>query len=87
MTEPQPTTGKVARDAAVSSLVSNGVYLLLMVGLAVVLTRRDWVERQTQRLQAAVRREWRAGHHERAVADFNRAVSEYEHGNGGCGCS
>lgn len=84
MTEPEPpTTGKVARDAAVSSLVSNGVYLLAMVGLAVVLTRRDWVERQAARMRAAVSREYRGWRAAREVADFNRSVSDWEHGEGG----
>lgn len=76
------TPGKVARDAAVSSLVSNGVYLAVMIALAVALTRRDWVTRQAQRVRAAVNREWRGWHTAREVADFNRAVSDYEHGGG-----
>jgi hypothetical protein len=80
MTEPEPTTGKVARDAAVSSLVSNGVYLAIMIGLAVVLTRRDWVVRQAARVRASMRQEWRGWHETRQVADFNREVSEWEHG-------
>ena len=80
MTDEQtPPTSKVARDAAVSSLVSNGVYLAVMVGLAVVLTRRDWVERQAQRLQAAVRREYRGWRTAREVADFQRELSDWEH--------
>jgi hypothetical protein len=82
MTEPEPTTGKIARDAAVSSLVSNGVYLAIMIGLAVALTRRDWVTRQAQRVRASVRREWRGWHEDRMVADFQRELSDYEHGDG-----
>lgn len=79
MTEPEPTTGKVARDAAVSSLVSNGVYLAIMIGLAVALTRRDWVARQAQRFRASVRREWRGWQTDRTVADFRRTISDFEH--------
>ena len=86
MSEQEPGTSKVARDAAVSSLVSNGIYLAVMIALGVVLTRRDWVERQAQRLQTLARREWRGWHTSREVADFNRAVSEYDHREGGCGC-
>lgn len=82
MTTPEPSSAKVARDAAVSSLVSNGVYLAVMIALAVVLTRRDWVTRQAQRVRTAINREWRGWHTDREVADFNRALSDYEHGDG-----
>lgn len=86
MSEPEPTTGKVARDAAVSSLISNAVYLAVMIGLGIALTRRDWLERQAQRIRAAARQEWRGWHTARQVAEFNRQVSEYDHGPGDCGC-
>ena len=81
MTEPE-STGKVARDAAVSSLISNAVYLAVMIGLGIVLTRRDWLERQAQRLRASVRRERRNWRVSREVADFRRDISGYEHGAG-----
>lgn len=78
-------TSKVARDAAVSSLISNAVYIAVMVGLAVVITRKDWLARQAARARAAIRRDWRGQHAAREVADFNREVSSWEH-DGGCGC-
>ena len=79
MTEPEQPTSKVARDTAVSSLISNGVYLAVMIGLAVEITRRDWVVRQAARLQGAIRQEWRGYHTAREVADFRRDISEWEH--------
>lgn len=82
MSEP---TGKIARDAAVSSLVSNAVYLGVMVGLAVVITRKDWIARQGARARAAIRRDWRGWHAAREVSDFSAEVSRWEHdGGGGC---
>jgi hypothetical protein len=81
-------TGKVARDAAVSSLVSNAVYIGIMVGLALVVTRKDWLARQAARARAAVRRDWRKWDTAREVSDFRAEVSRYEHRGqaGDCGC-
>jgi hypothetical protein len=85
MSEP---TGKIARDAAVSSLVSNAVYIGVMVVLAVAVTRKDWLARQAARARAAVRRDWRQWSAAREVADFRADVSRFEHESreGDCGC-
>lgn len=77
-------TGKVARDAAVQSLVSNGVYLLIMIGLAAALTRRDWIARQAMRARQAVRQEWRHYHAEQMIAELQADVSRIEHREPGC---
>jgi hypothetical protein len=83
------STGKLARDAAVSSLVSNAVYLAVMVGLAVAITRKDWIARQAARARAAVRRDWRKWSAAREISEFRAEVSRYEHDGGqagDCGC-
>jgi hypothetical protein len=68
----------LARDAALQSLVSNGVYLLVMLGFTLALANRDKLGRLALRLG----RRWSAARaaEERTVAEFRRAMSDYEHG-------
>ncbi len=70
----------LARDAALSAAVSEGVFLLVMVGITVWMTRREWLMLQARRLRAVVREDWRGWRAEREVQEFRRAVSDYEHG-------
>lgn len=67
----------VARDAALQSLVSNAVYLAVMIGFTLAVTRRDWVTRQLARVQ----HRWSARHaaEDRAVAEFRTELSDLEH--------
>lgn len=70
---------KVARDAALQSLVSNAVYLALMLGITVAITKRDALAR----LKVRIERQWRQADRQDAdrkvLADFRRQVSEIEH--------
>lgn len=68
----------LARDAALQSLVSNGVYLLVMLGFTVALANRDRIGRVAMR----VGRRWSAARaaEERTVSEFRRELSDLEHG-------
>ncbi len=70
----------LARDAALSAAVSEGVFLLVMVGITVWMTRREWLLMQARRLQALVREDWRGWRAEREVQELRRDISRYEHG-------
>jgi hypothetical protein len=77
-------TAKVARDAAIQSLIANGVYLLLLVGISVMVTRRDWLARQALRARHVMSANRRQVREARLLADFRRDISRYEHeGPGG----
>ena len=52
MQDEKPTDGDVARQAAIASLVSNLVYLAVLVGFSVALARRDWIARQVKRARS-----------------------------------
>ena len=76
-------TARVARNAAVHSLVSNGVYLLLVGAVMVAMTRRDWLERQAIRLQAVLCPGCAKKNTEaRAMRQVQREISLMEHGQG-----
>lgn len=83
MTEPQQPQRerRVARDAAVSALVSEGIFLAASVGLVLWMTRREWLMLQARRLQALVRED-RGGRAEREAAEFRRDLSAWEHREG-----
>jgi hypothetical protein len=68
----------LARDAALQSLISNGVYLLVMLGFTLALANRD----RLGRLALRVGCRWSAARaaEERIVAEFRRDLSDYEHG-------
>lgn len=72
------STADLARDAALQSLVSNMVYLAVMLGFTLALANRDRLGRLALRLG----RKWSAARaaEERAVAEFRRDLSDYEHG-------
>lgn len=73
---------KIAREAAIHSLVANGVYLLLMVGITVALTRRDWLARQALRARRVMSQDRRKLRADQQVADLRRDISAYEHREG-----
>ncbi len=79
MADEQPSAGRVARDAALQSLASNAVYLLLMIGATVALTRRDWLARQALRLRRAAA--GRRPEHGAAMAEVRAEISRIEHGS------
>jgi hypothetical protein len=66
--------GDLARDAALQSLVSNGVYLLVMLGFTVALANRDRIGR----LALRIGRRWsaRADAEDRAVAEFRGQLAD-----------
>lgn len=68
----------LARDAALQSLVSNAVYLAVMLGFTLALANRDRLGRLALRLG----HRWSAARaaEERAVAEFRRELSDLEHG-------
>jgi hypothetical protein len=68
----------LARDAALQSLVSNGVYLAVMLGFTLAVANRD----RLGRLALRVGRRWSAAKaaEERTVAEFRRELSDLEHG-------
>ena len=70
----------LARDAALSAAVSEGVFLLVMVGITVWMTRREWLLHQARRLQAMMREDWRGWRVEREVQELRADISRYEHG-------
>lgn len=72
------TPADLARDAALQSLVSNVVYLAVMVGFTVALANRDRLGRLALRLG----HRWSSARaaEERTVAEFRRELSDYEHG-------
>lgn len=71
---------RVARDAAIASLVSNLVYVGVVVGVSLALSRREWLRLQATRWQRVIRREDRREREEAAVAQLRRDISRYEHG-------
>ena len=50
--EDKQTDGDLARQAAIHALVSNLVYLAMMIGFSVALAKRDWLARQVMRVRA-----------------------------------
>jgi len=72
------STADLARDAALQSLVSNAVYLAVMLGFTLALANRD----RLGRLMLRLGRKWSAARaaEERAVAEFRRELSDLEHG-------
>lgn len=66
----------VARQAAISSLVSNLVYLALIIGFTVAVSRRDAIGRLALRY-----RRWRAGpaiEYGTAMQELHRDIARLE---------
>lgn len=70
---------KIARDAAVHALVSNGVYLLLMLGISVAITKRDALKRVRLRVEQLLRQDEAEASERRTLAEFRRELSLIEH--------
>ena len=79
MADETAQASKVARDAALQSLVSNAVYLTLMLGVTVALAKRDALRRLRLRLEQSWRQDAAKAAHRKALADFRREVSQIEH--------
>lgn len=76
MPDDRQTDGEVARQAAIASLVSNLVYLAVLVGFSVALARRDWIARQVKRA-----RQWgqpRPVECGEALAELRRDIARFE---------
>ena len=70
---------KIARDAALQSLVSNAVYLALMLGISLAITKRDTLKRIRLQVEQLLRQEDRSAKERRALADLRREISRLEH--------
>lgn len=68
----------LAREAALQSLISNAVYLAVMLGFTLALANRDRIARMWMRLG----RSWsaRRAAEDKAVAEFRAELSDLEHG-------
>lgn len=64
----------LARDAALQSLVSNAVYLAVMLGFTLALANRDRIGRLALRIGA--RWSARAAAEDRAVAEFGAELAD-----------
>lgn len=78
--EPQaePTAGQVARNAAVKELVSTGVYLALMIGFTIAISKRDALARARMRAERVFRPRpplW----HDGLVAELRTELSQADH--------
>jgi hypothetical protein len=75
--------GKAARQVAVESVVANLAGLLTVVGVSLLLARRDWITRRAMEVRAVLRQDSRRHRVDREVAEFRRQISDYEHRQGG----
>lgn len=68
----------VAREEALRALVSNLVYVAIMLGVSIGIAKRDWFTQQGIRLRHAVRdrSKWRES---RLVAELQADISRIEH--------
>lgn len=74
----EPTTGQVARNAAVKELVSTGVYLALMIGFTVAISKRDALARARMRAERVFRHRPPAWH-DGLVAELRTELSRADH--------
>lgn len=72
---------RVARDAAIQSLISNLVYMGIIVAASVAMTNREWLRLQGRRVAAVVRQDARRDREERQIAELRRDISRFEHGS------
>ncbi len=80
MTESEQPAGRVAKDAAISAIVSESVFIAVAVGLTLWMTHREWLMLQGRRLAALARQDFRGWRAEREIADLRRDISAWEHG-------
>ena len=76
MPDDRQSDAEVARQAAIQSLVSNLVYLAVLIGFTAALTRRDWVARQVARIRALGRP--RPLEYGEALAEVRRDIARFE---------
>jgi hypothetical protein len=77
--ERRMTDAEAARRAAIVALVSNGVYLALMIGLTAGVAKRHELRGLYLRLRKHARGNDRAELHDDQVRAFRRQISEWEH--------
>jgi hypothetical protein len=70
----------VISDEALRSLVSNLVYLAVMLGFTVAISKRDALARLHMRYRQVFRQDARKAAYRRALAELRREISELEHG-------
>lgn len=73
-------SARVARDAAIQSLISNLVYMGIIVAASMAVSNRDWLRLQGRRVRAVMRQDARRDREERQVAELRRDISRFEHG-------
>jgi hypothetical protein len=78
----QQDSARGARDAAVQSAISTGVYLAIVLGVSIAITRRDTLTRAWMRARALVHPAGDPPHVSAALADLQRDLSDIEHGGG-----
>lgn len=76
-TEPARSPADLAREAALQSLVSNAVYLAVMLGFTLALANRDRLGRLALRL--ARRYSAARAAEDRVMAEFRAELSDLEH--------
>jgi hypothetical protein len=77
--ERRMTDAEAARRAAIVALVSNGVYLALMIALTVGVAKRDELRGLYLRVRRHARGEAQAERHDAEVRQFARLISAWEH--------
>lgn len=78
----QQDSARGARDAAIQSAISTGVYLAIVLGLSLAVAKRDIITRAWMRARAIIRPAGDPPHVAAALADLRRDISDIEHGGG-----
>lgn len=71
--------GRSRRDALLDEALSQAVYLALVIGVSVLVAKRDWLARQRIRLAQATARDRRRWRERLAVMELRAELSELEH--------
>lgn len=77
-TPAEPTAGQVARNAAVKEIVSTGIYLGVMIGFTIAISKRDALARARMRA-ARVFRPQPPDWHGALLAELRADVSAIDH--------
>jgi hypothetical protein len=77
-TQSEPTAGQVARNAAVKEIVSTGVYLAVMIGFTIAISKRDALARARMRAERVFRPRPPAWH-DGLVAELRTELSRADH--------
>jgi hypothetical protein len=74
----EPTAREVARNAAVKELVSTGIYLAVMVGFTIAISKRDALARARMRAERVFRHRPPAWH-DGLVSELRAELSRADH--------